>query len=222
MMGKERSSVSKESWLLKDSLKNMALTTTNYFILLIDSPQFIHCLLLQSTEKCRFIKWMSSQHFTRRSQRRYIHEATTRVYTVRQGGAHLQAQKIVIQSKTITSLLEWEAIYISQATLLQTEWRWSLSSLKKKKLQIIAVYVGDLILIAETAAEIWEMKRCLSDKFKMKDMGRLKYCLGVNFNQANKCVSLSQKQYLQKLLKKFGITDANEWLHQWMWTGKEW
>ena len=80
---------------------------------------------------------------------------------------------------------------------------------KEKKLQIIEVYVDNLILIAETDAEIREMKQCLSNKFKMKDMRQLKYCLGVNFNQANGCVSLSQKRYLQKLLEKFGLSDAN-------------
>ena len=41
----------------------------------------------------------------------------------------------------------------------------------KKKLEVIAVYVDDLLLIAETLEEIEQMKRSLSDTFKMKDMG---------------------------------------------------
>jgi len=48
---------------------------------------------------------------------------------------------------------------------------------KRKKLVIIAVYVYDLILIAETLEQIQEMKECLRNTFKMKDMEKLCYCL---------------------------------------------
>ena len=51
---------------------------------------------------------------------------------------------------------------------------------QRKQLQIIAVYVDALILIAETPEQMQQMKRGLSSHFKMKDMGRLHYCLGVN------------------------------------------
>ena len=80
---------------------------------------------------------------------------------------------------------------------------------KEKKLEIIAVYVDDLILIAETSGEIQEMKKCLSDTFRMKDMGQLQYCLGVNFDQTEGSITLCQKQYLQKLLEKYGLAEAN-------------
>ena len=80
---------------------------------------------------------------------------------------------------------------------------------ERKKLEIIAVYVDDLILIAETLEEIQQMKRCLSDTFKMKDMGKLQYCLGINFELNEKGISLSQKQYLLRLLEKYGLPEAN-------------
>ncbi len=76
-------------------------------------------------------------------------------------------------------------------------------------LEIIAVYVDDLILLAETSEEIQRMKKCLSDAFQMKDMGELQYCLGVNFHQLENTISLSQKQYLLKLLKKYKLQEAN-------------
>ena len=50
-----------------------------------------------------------------------------------------------------------------------------------KGMKIIAVYVDDLILIAKTLAEIEQMKEGLSETFKMKDMGQLRYCPGINF-----------------------------------------
>ena len=61
------------------------------------------------------------------------------------------------------------------------------------------MYVDNLILIAETQEEIQLMKDCLSETFKIKDMGELRYCLGVNFeldeNHENG-IKLSQKEYL--------------------------
>ena len=77
---------------------------------------------------------------------------------------------------------------------------------EKKKLEIIAVYVDDLILIAETLEEIQHMKDCLSETFKMKDMGELRYCLGVNFELDENGIKLSQKQ---RLLEKYGLSEAN-------------
>ena len=66
----------------------------------------------------------------------------------------------------------------------------------KKDLKIIAVYVDDLILIAKS---LGEMKDGLSNTFKMKDMGQIRYCLGINFKMTEQGISLCQKQYLMKL-----------------------
>ena len=80
---------------------------------------------------------------------------------------------------------------------------------EKKKFEIIAVYVDDLILIAETMEEIQHMKSCLSETFKMKDLGEIRYCLGVNFEVDENRINLSQKQYLLQLLEKYGLSEAN-------------
>ena len=80
---------------------------------------------------------------------------------------------------------------------------------ERKKFEIIAVYVHDLILIAETLEEIQQMKKCLSETFKMKDLGEVRYCLGVNFEVDENGINLSQKQYLLRLLEKYGLSEAN-------------
>ena len=43
----------------------------------------------------------------------------------------------------------------------------------------------------------------------MKDMAKLRYCLGINFELNEKGISLSQKQYLLRLLEKYGLSEAN-------------
>ena len=76
-------------------------------------------------------------------------------------------------------------------------------------LKIIAAYVDDLILIAKSLSEIQQIKDSLSKTFKMKDMGQLHYCLGINFELTEQGISLCQKQYLIKLLERYKFTEAN-------------
>ena len=48
-----------------------------------------------------------------------------------------------------------------------------------EQLQVIAVYVDDLILLTETTEKMRQLKDDLSHHFKMKDLGKLHYCLGI-------------------------------------------
>lgn len=74
----------------------------------------------------------------------------------------------------------------------------------------IAVYVDDLILITATAKEMQMVKESLATQFKMTDMGKLHYCLGVTVvqDESKKCLWLHQEQYIQRLLEKYGLTEA--------------
>lgn len=74
---------------------------------------------------------------------------------------------------------------------------------------ILAVYVDDLIIMTITSEEMDQIKSRLSQNFKMKDMGSLHYCLGVSVEQSEDGISLSQEQYIGKLLKRFGLEEAN-------------
>ena len=58
---------------------------------------------------------------------------------------------------------------------------------------IVAVYVDDFILIADVEEVMSEVKQLLSERFKMKDMGQLHYCLGVNIVYGQNCCWLYQK-----------------------------
>ena len=78
-----------------------------------------------------------------------------------------------------------------------------------REIAIIAVYVDDLIIITPNQHEMDEIKGRLSKAFKMKDMGSLHYCLGVNVEQSEEGIKLSQKQYIMKIIERFGLQDAN-------------
>ena len=80
----------------------------------------------------------------------------------------------------------------------------------EKNLKIITVYVDDLILIVKALlGEIQQVKEGLSKTFKMKDVGQLCYCLGINFELTEQGISLCQKQYLLRLLEKYRLSEVN-------------
>ena len=72
---------------------------------------------------------------------------------------------------------------------------------------IVAVYVDDLILIAKTHKEMQDVKRCLADRFKVKDMGEFHYYLGISVKQdeEHKYPLLHQKQYILNMLERYGL-----------------
>ena len=78
---------------------------------------------------------------------------------------------------------------------------------KKKKVEIVAVCVDNLILITETPEGMQHIRESLSNTFKMKDLGELHYCLGVNVHV--KTTYLCQSQYIERLLDKYGLSEAN-------------
>jgi len=84
---------------------------------------------------------------------------------------------------------------------------------KLGNLVIIAVYVDDLIVIANTAREMKSVKGVMAAKFKMKDMGQLHYCLEISVKQSqdenHRCLWMDQRQYISNLLLKYCITEAN-------------
>ena len=77
-------------------------------------------------------------------------------------------------------------------------------------LTIVAVYVDNLIIITETPEKMEEVKASLATRFKMKDLGKLHYCLGITIEQADerKCPWLHQRQYISAILEKYGLSQA--------------
>ena len=77
------------------------------------------------------------------------------------------------------------------------------------KTRIVAVYVDDMIIMTDTDDDMSEIKRKFEEKFKMKDMGELHYCLGITVQRGDNSLQLYQKYYLQKVLARFGMLEAN-------------
>ena len=70
------------------------------------------------------------------------------------------------------------------------------------------MHVDDLILLTETEQEMIDLKASLAARFKMKDMGKLNYCLGVNIKTMDGVLQMSQEQYIKKILNKYKLQDC--------------
>ena len=82
---------------------------------------------------------------------------------------------------------------------------------KDNDLCIIALYVDDIIIAAKSLKQIEIVKSCLSNSFKMKDLGRIKHFLGINVNQSadNDVITIEQTAYVKNILNKFNLNNAN-------------
>jgi len=71
----------------------------------------------------------------------------------------------------------------------------------------LLLYVDDMLIAAKSEVEIDRLKAQLSKEFEMKDLGEAKKILSMEINRdrEREKLWLSQKQYLQKVLQRFGI-----------------
>jgi Reverse transcriptase (RNA-dependent DNA polymerase) len=67
---------------------------------------------------------------------------------------------------------------------------------------IIAVYVDDLLILSKELIKVNEIKGWLSKEFEMKDMGELRYFLGIQVHRdrAARTIHISQAAYIDKVI----------------------
>ena len=81
------------------------------------------------------------------------------------------------------------------------------SEIENQKVFIL-IWVDDIIIAASNEVLMTEVKKMLTSKFKMKDLGKLKHFLGIDFEQSEHCVKMSQKKYVEKILERFEMEDC--------------
>ncbi|GKB70996.1 putative RNA-directed DNA polymerase [Tanacetum coccineum] len=69
----------------------------------------------------------------------------------------------------------------------------------------LLVYVDDFVITGNSESEIEKFKTFLNQKFKIKDLGELKYFLGIEVLKTKNGLCLNQRKYCLELLHEFGL-----------------
>ena len=70
------------------------------------------------------------------------------------------------------------------------------------KMAILIVYVDDIILTRDDSKEILKLKKLLATKFEIKDLGTVKYFLGMEMARSKEEIVISQRKYILDLLNE--------------------
>jgi len=73
---------------------------------------------------------------------------------------------------------------------------------------IISVYVDDLNIIGHTE-DIEEASAYLKTEFEMKDMGKTRFCLGLQIEYLPEGILIHQSTYTRKVLERFNMLKAH-------------
>ncbi|CAM8972742.1 unnamed protein product [Rhodiola kirilowii] len=75
---------------------------------------------------------------------------------------------------------------------------------------ILLLYVDDMLIAGSSSQEVSKLKKQLSKRFAMKDLGEAKQILGMRIERDRKAgkLHLSQTEYIKKILERFSMQDA--------------
>eukprot|EP00253_Pinus_taeda_P003275 PITA_03275 len=79
---------------------------------------------------------------------------------------------------------------------------------KDGKLLIVVLYVDDVIFTGNDVYLIENFKTVMKDEFEMTDMGLLRYFLGIEVDQNENGIFISQEKYVNEVLGKFNMQEC--------------
>jgi len=79
---------------------------------------------------------------------------------------------------------------------------------QRKEVVIILVYVDDLLIAGNYPNLVNDTKETLHRKFKVKDLGQLRYFLGIEVSRSKKGILLNKRKYALELISEAGLSGA--------------
>ncbi|UYV76603.1 hypothetical protein LAZ67_14001429 [Cordylochernes scorpioides] len=74
---------------------------------------------------------------------------------------------------------------------------------------LVTIYVDDLIIAAERKDTLISFKESMKKIFKIKDLGKINYCLGIRIQtEKDGSISIDQEKYIEELLAKYRMKEA--------------
>nr|GEY34820.1 putative RNA-directed DNA polymerase [Tanacetum cinerariifolium] len=74
----------------------------------------------------------------------------------------------------------------------------------------LIIYVDDMIITGDDKEEIAKLRKSLFTEFEMKDLGKLKYFLGIEVLRSKRGIFMCQKKYILDLLAETGMVDCKQ------------
>jgi hypothetical protein len=73
------------------------------------------------------------------------------------------------------------------------------------KIAVLIVYVDDIIMTGNDVSEILNLKSSLAREFEIKDLGSLRYFLGMEVARSDRGIFITQRKYILDLLEETGM-----------------
>lgn len=80
---------------------------------------------------------------------------------------------------------------------------------------VVLIYVDDLLITSDDLSLIQETKHTLQSKFKIKDLGDLRYFLGIKFARSHEGILMHLRKYALELISNLGLSGAKPLEHLW-------
>jgi hypothetical protein len=81
-------------------------------------------------------------------------------------------------------------------------------ALDDERCVIVIIWVDDIIIAASDSDLLCSVKDSLRNRFKMTDLGELKWFLGTEFKRNGDSIKMNQTRYIQKILSRFKMSDC--------------
>ena len=72
----------------------------------------------------------------------------------------------------------------------------------------VLIWVDDLIICASSMQQMIEFKNIFKRRFKIKDLGEVRWFLGMQIIREDKYISINQSLYIKTILNRFEMQDA--------------
>ncbi|GJR69284.1 ribonuclease H-like domain-containing protein, partial [Tanacetum coccineum] len=140
-----------------------------------------------------WIEAMNNENKSSGEIERYKARLVTKGFSQREGFDYLETFSLVVKMSIVSGFV-------------MSKFDYSLFTKKHDKVFIaLLVYVDDIVITRNDVSEIKIFKLFLKSKFQIKDLGKLKYFLGIEVLENDEGICLNQRKYCIELLYEYGL-----------------
>ena len=78
----------------------------------------------------------------------------------------------------------------------------------KESITIVIIWVDDIIITSNSTDVLKSVKDNFSERFQMKDMGKLSWFLGIEFVYEEGIIKMNQTKYNERVLSRFNMQNC--------------